>query len=79
MQRLMRRAGRAMMPTKPVLEVNPKHKLIETLSARLDNTTLIEDASATLMDLALVQEGDLPTDATAFARRVTSLLTGSLG
>ncbi len=35
MQRLMRRAGRAMMPAKPVLEVNPRHKLIETLSAKL--------------------------------------------
>src|SRR6185436_11420888 len=32
MQRLLRRAGRAMMPSKPVLEVNPRHKLIETLS-----------------------------------------------
>ena len=36
MQRLMRRAGRAMMPAKPVLEVNPRHKLIEALSAKLD-------------------------------------------
>ena len=41
MQRLMRRAGRAMMPAKPVLEVNPRHKLIESLSARLDDTTLL--------------------------------------
>ena len=79
MQRLMRRAGRAMMPAKPVLEVNPRHKLIETLSARLEDTTLIAEAAETLLDLAHVQEGDLPTDATAFARRVTSLLAGSLG
>ena len=34
MQRLMRRAGRAMMPAQPVLEVNPRHKLIEALSAQ---------------------------------------------
>jgi molecular chaperone HtpG len=79
MQRLMRRAGRAMMPTKPVLEVNPRHKLIETLSARLDDTALIGEAAETLLDLALVQEGDLPPDAAAFARRVTTLLSGSLG
>jgi molecular chaperone HtpG len=79
MQRLMRRAGRAMMPTKPVLEVNPRHKLIEALSAKLDNTTLITEAAETLLDLAQVQEGDLPADAAAFARRVTSLLSGSLG
>ena len=79
MQRLMRRAGRAMMPAKPVLEINPRHKLIETLSAKLDNTALIAEAAETLLDLAHVQEGDLPADATAFARRVTTLLAGSLG
>ncbi|WP_428539267.1 molecular chaperone HtpG [Rhodopila sp.] len=79
MQRLMRRAGRAMMPSKPVLEINPRHKLIEALSARLDNTALIAEASETLLDLAQVQEGDLPADASAFARRVTTLLAGSLG
>jgi molecular chaperone HtpG len=79
MQRLMRRAGRAMMPVKPVLEVNPRHKLIEALAAKLDNTTLIAEASETLLDLARVQEGDLPADPAAFARRVTTLLAGSLG
>ncbi len=78
MQRLMRRAGRAMMPAKPVLEINPRHRLIEALAARLDNASLITEASETLMDLAQVQEGDLPADATAFARRVTTLLAGSL-
>ena len=79
MQRLMRRAGRAMMPSKPVLEVNPRHKLIEALSAKLENSELIAEAAATLLDLAQVQEGDLPADATAFARRVTTLLAWSLG
>ncbi len=78
MQRLMRRAGRAMMPAKPVLEVNPRHKLIETLAGKLDNTTLIETAAATLLDLAQVQEGELPSDASGFAKRVTSLLANSL-
>jgi molecular chaperone HtpG len=78
MQRLMRRAGRSMMPAKPVLEVNPRHKLIETLAAKLDNTSLIESAAATLLDLAQVQEGELPSDASGFARRVTSLLATSL-
>jgi molecular chaperone HtpG len=78
MQRLMRRAGRAMMPAKPVLEVNPRHRLIETLSAKLDDTALIAEAAETLLDLAQVQEGDLPADSTAFARRVTTLLAGSL-
>jgi molecular chaperone HtpG len=79
MQRLMRRAGRAMMPAKPILEVNPRHKLIMTLSAKQEDSTLIGEAAETLLDLAQVQEGELPVDAAAFARRVTTLLAGSLG
>jgi molecular chaperone HtpG len=79
MQRLLRRAGRAMMPARPVLEINPRHRLIETLAGRLEDKDLIANAAATLFDLARVQEGDLPTDASAFARRVTTLLASSLG
>ena len=37
MQRLMRRAGRAMMPTAPVLEVNPGTSLIEALAGKLED------------------------------------------
>jgi molecular chaperone HtpG len=40
---------------------------------------LIGEAAATLLDLARVQEGDLPSDASAFARRVTHLLAGQFG
>ncbi len=79
MQRLLRRSGRPMMPTKPVLEINPRHKLVEVLAAKLEDSALIGEASATLLDLAQVQEGDLPSDSAAFARRVVSLLTASLG
>ncbi|HEX2939507.1 MAG TPA: molecular chaperone HtpG [Rhodopila sp.] len=79
MIRLMRRAGRATMPDAPVLEVNPRHRLIEALAAKHEDAGLITDAAATLLDLAMVQEGDMPPDSTAFARRVTALLTGSLG
>ncbi len=79
MQRMMRRAGRATAPQKPVLEVNPRHALIAALAAKLDDTTLIADAAATLLDLAQVQEGDVPSDPIGFARRVTAMLTASLG
>jgi molecular chaperone HtpG len=79
MQRLLRRAGRAMMPAAPVLEVNPRHKLIETLAGKAADKPLIAEAAATLLDLARVQEGELPRDPSAFARRVTTLLAGSVG
>ncbi len=79
MQRLLRRAGRAMLPTAPVLEINPRHALIGALNAKLTDETLIAEAASTLLDLARVQEGDLPRDPAQFARRVTSLLGSSLG
>jgi molecular chaperone HtpG len=78
MQRLMRRAGRAMMPSKPVLEVNPNHPLIVALAARHEDKAAIAGVAATLLDLARVQEGDLPKDPAGFARRVTALLAGSV-
>jgi molecular chaperone HtpG len=79
MQRLLRRAGRAMLPARPVLEVNPRHPLIAALSARLADQAAIAEAAATLLDLARVQEGEPPRNAAAFARRVSLLLAGSLG
>jgi molecular chaperone HtpG len=79
MQRLLRRAGRAMLPARPVLEVNPRHPLIAALSARLADQAAIAEAAATLFDLARVQEGEPPRNAAAFARRVSLLLAGSLG
>jgi molecular chaperone HtpG len=77
-QRLMRRAGRAMMPARPILEVNPRHKLIEDLVLKQDNKDLVKNVAETLLDLAKVQEGEPLKDAAGFARRVSMLLAGSL-
>jgi molecular chaperone HtpG len=79
MQRLLRRAGRAMLPASPVLEINPHHRLMEALSGKLEDEALIAEAAGTLLDLARVQEGDLPRDPAQFAKRVTTLLSLSLG
>ena len=77
-QRLMRRAGRAMMPARPILEVNPRHSLIESLAAKQDDKDLVKQVAETLLDLAKVQEGEPLKDAAGFARRVSTLLAGSL-
>ena len=79
MQRLLRRAGRAMLPAAPVLEVNPRHSLIEALVGKVNDESLIAEAAGTLLDLARVQEGDLPRNPAQFARHITSLLGSSLG
>ena len=53
--------------------------MIEALGKRVEDKALIETAAATLLDLARVQEGDLPKDAAGFARRVTGLMVGGIG
>ena len=79
MQRLLRRSGRTMPSPPPVLEINPRHALIRDLARHADDKERIAEAARTLLDLARVQEGDLPPDPGAFARRVTGLLARGLG
>ncbi|MBC7801488.1 MAG: molecular chaperone HtpG [Gemmatimonadaceae bacterium] len=75
MQRLMKRHGRSMaMP--PILELNPRHPLIRRLVERAAAGEDLADAAHTLLDLARVQDGEMPSDPAAFARRVTAALAG---
>jgi len=76
MQRLLRRSGRGGPAIAPVLEVNPAHPVIAGLLKR--DKSVIADAAAALLDLARIQDGELPADPAAFARRMTDLLGRSL-
>ena len=75
MQRLLRRAGRTMMPLRPVLQINPRHEVIRHLGEILEQGGELAEPALMLADLARVQEGEPPKDPAAFARRVTALLT----
>ena len=74
MQRLMRRSGKPGMTMPPTLELNPRHPLIRRLAERADAGEDIAEAAHTLLDLARVQDGDMPVDPAAFARRITAAL-----
>jgi molecular chaperone HtpG len=74
LQRLMRRTGRAGPNTPPMLEINPRHKLIAALAARAEAGDTLTDAAETLLDLARIQDGEPPRNPAAFARRVTEAL-----
>ncbi len=76
MQRLMRRAGRAAHVSAPVLEINPRHPLVAGLLARHDAGDDIADSATLLLDLARVQDGELPLDPSGFVRRVERMLAG---
>lgn len=77
MQRLLRRAGRASFAVPPVLEINPRHKLVAALAAKATAGEDVADAAGLLLDLARIQDGDLPRDPATFARRVEAALAGA--
>ena len=72
MQRMLRRAGRPAFGLPPALEINPGHKLIQTLATRAE----LESEANLLLDLAKLQEGDLPEDPAAFVRHVAQAIAG---
>lgn len=74
LQRMLRRAGRAIPDAPPILEINPRHALIRALAARVAEGQDIGEAAQTLLDLTHVQDGEAPRDPAAFARRVAAAL-----
>lgn len=77
MQRLLRRAGRGGGAGAPVLEINPRHPLIRSLSAKAEAQGDIAEAAGTLLDLARVQDGDTPRDPVAFAQKMAAALAAA--
>jgi molecular chaperone HtpG len=78
-QRLLRRAGRLGVAAPPVLEINPRHPLIVALAKQADAGGEVSADAQLLLDLARVQDGDLPHDPAAFARRVERALAAAAG
>ena len=74
MQRLLRRAGRMNFAMAPVFEINPRHALIATLVTRVAAGEDIAATANLLLELARVQDGDLPKDPAAFARGIEQAL-----
>ena len=74
MQRLLRRAGRASFAAPPVLEINPRHRLVAALAAKAAAGEDVSEPAGLLLDLARIQDGDLPRDPATFARRVEAAL-----
>ena len=65
-------------PTAAVTVVAPQLlPALRTLAARVEAGTDVTEAAQTLLDLARVQDGDMPADPAAFARRVTAALAAA--
>lgn len=68
--RMLKQAGQKAPETKPVLEVNASHPLVQ----KLDGSPNFHDLAHILFDQALLAEGGLPEDPAAYVKRVNALL-----
>lgn len=80
LEKLLAGAGRLDTTVKPVLEINPHHKLVEKLSVVGSNDEVIRaDAAHLLFDEARIADGELPVDPRAFSARLMRLLERGTG
>ncbi|MEO7559106.1 MAG: molecular chaperone HtpG, partial [Nitrosospira sp.] len=71
LERLLKSAGQKVNPTKPILEINPYHPMIQSLKSE---QTHFADWSHILFDQALLAEGGQLEDPAGFVKRINELL-----
>jgi molecular chaperone HtpG len=75
LERMLANSGRLNAASKPILEVNPRHKLVVALAALGEGDRAFkEDAAHLLYDEARVLDGDRPADARLFSERLARVL-----
>jgi molecular chaperone HtpG len=80
-ERLLRQHQRLDEASKRILEINPRHKLIERLSGQIGKegaADTVSEMAWVLLDQARILEGETLPDPAAFARRLGSLLEKGL-
>ncbi len=75
MQRLLREAGHDVPASKPVLEINPQHALVQRFAAETDPARSA-DLAHLLLEEAQLAAGEQLADTSAFIARVNKLLAG---
>ncbi|HSI28696.1 MAG TPA: molecular chaperone HtpG [Methylophilus sp.] len=71
--RILKAAGQQAPESKPILEVNPAHRLVEKLQAETDDAKFADYAHV-LFDQALLAEGGQLEDPASFVRRINTLI-----
>ena len=72
--RMLKAAGQNAPETKPILEINPTHKLVKRLEAETSEA-VFSDLSLVLFDQALLAEGGVLNDPASFVKRMNSLIS----
>jgi molecular chaperone HtpG len=87
LERMLRQHGQSVPTNKRILEINPKHPLIQRLAERASqggeqagngSGDPMTDAAWLLLDQARIVEGETPSDPAAFARRMSQLVAKGL-
>ena len=72
--RILKSAGQKAPETKPILEINPTHKLIKRIEAESADD-VFADLAHVLFDQALLAEGGTLEDPASFVKRMNSLIS----
>ncbi len=84
MERLMKAHNKDFKGAPRILELNPDHDLVAALNKMADaksgskENELVDDASHLLFDQAQILEGRMPSDLTAFSKRMTRVMASSI-
>jgi len=73
LRRMLEASGQAIPESRPILEINVRHPLVDRLSAE-DNDEQFEDLSHIVLDHALLAEGTQLDDPAAYVRRINRFL-----
>ena len=73
LERMLKAAGQKTPESKPTLEINPSHVLVERLKSEKDEVRF-NDLAHVLFDQALLAEGGQLNDPASFVKRMNSLL-----
>jgi molecular chaperone HtpG len=71
--RILKAAGQKAPESKPILEINPTHRLVEKLKAEAEDAKFADYAHV-LFDQALLAEGGQLEDPASFVKRMNSLI-----
>ncbi len=73
MEKIMKSAGQTVPSSKPILELNPEHPVVEHLKIEQDEQRF-KDLAVLLFDQAVLNEGSQLDDPAAFVHRLNGLL-----
>ena len=78
MRQIMEAAGQKMPDSKPTMEINPSHPLMERLNAELQEDRF-EELAQIVFDQAALSEGRALDDPAAYVKRINKLLMETIG